>query len=141
MGPGPAGWARERFGGHIPLLFLAKDVKLSERVESGSWGTSRFGGHIPLIGVASWARVERRDALAVEDGGPNLGYDTRPPAKYLVGPHGEAKGAPRPQAPGAAGPYLDPNHTHFILVVRGERERERERRSEERCRERVCQYV
>ena len=73
--------------------------------------------HIPLIGIASWNRVEHKEELAVEEGQPNLGYDTKLPVKYVMNSHAEGKSHHAKDTHEAKGEFLDPNHSHFILLV------------------------
>ena len=109
-------------GESLPSLF-ASAYPLVYFVRQSGWARERFGGHIPLIGIASWARVEHKDELAVKEGLLNLGYDTKLPVKYIM--HSETRqqhhrrGWHRASTrPDTKGRFLDPNHSHFILVVR-----------------------
>ncbi len=78
---------------------------LNQRISPGA--RERYGGNVPLIGFASWARTENEEDLVVEKGLFNPGFDIKPPVRYTTASHHHADGKG----------FLDPNHSHFILVV------------------------
>ncbi len=42
----------------------------------------RFGGNIPLIGICNWGNIQQRTPLTVRKSGVKLGYVTSPPVSY-----------------------------------------------------------
>ncbi len=78
-----------------------------ERPDLAGKARKRFGGNIPLIGICNWGNIQQRAQLEVSKDGVKLGYLTSPPVRYEKMQYGID----------ARNPALDPNHSHFIMVL------------------------